>query len=150
MFGEYIFFTITSDLQLKLAQCIFLFWGNFWEVICWANVYLSVSPIFLNVNFLQCTHTHTHAGFPCFMGTFQRRSWFYSVETVYFYCLKKSFSIFRFSKHLILYMIYKLVSSWRPKNIPTRISVNASLWGHFFHVGFTRTTYTHIYLQLYA
>ncbi len=29
------------------------------------------------------THTHTHVGFPCFMGTFHRRNGFYTVQTVY-------------------------------------------------------------------
>ncbi len=54
MFGECIFLILTSDLQLNDYNVFFLFGDNYWEAICWANIYLSVPKIFQNVNFLQC------------------------------------------------------------------------------------------------
>jgi len=29
-------------------------------------------------------NTHTHIGFPCFMGTYHRRNGFYTLQTVYY------------------------------------------------------------------
>ncbi len=85
-----------------------------------------------NVGFTRPhTHTHTHTVlFPCFMGTFHRHNGFYTVQTV-----KTSLSL-----------IYKLVSSWGPKNVPTRTRILdiAILVGTFcpHNVGFT-SPHTH-------
>ncbi len=48
------------------------------------------------------------------------------------------------TKNFILYTIYKLVSSWGPKNVPTRISDIVIFVGIFYlhNIGFTRTTHT--------
>ncbi len=84
------------------------------------------------------THTHTHVVVPCFMGTFHRHNGFYTVQTV-----KTSLSL-----------IYKLVSSWGPKNVPTRTRILdiAILVGTFcpHNVGYTRPhTHSHSRVSMF-
>ncbi len=84
------------------------------------------------------THTHAHVVFPCFMGTFHRHNGFYTVQTV-----KTSLSL-----------IYKLVSSWGPKNVPTRTRILdiAILVGTFcpHNVGYTRPhTHSHSRVSMF-
>ncbi len=78
------------------------------------------------------THTHTHVGFPCFMGTFHRRNGFilYKLYILSPYTApipkpnhhRRHSAILHFQKTSPS-LIYKLVSSWGPKNVPTRTRI---------------------------
>jgi len=75
--------------------------------------------------------THTHMGFSCSMGTFQRRNDFYSVTVYYIPYTPKpthhrklsAFLHFQKTYFLMILLIYKLFSSWGPKNVSTRTRI---------------------------
>jgi len=95
--------------------------------------------------FCSDTHTHTHTlGFHVLRGCF-----LYCTNCIF--CpptltLPLNLPITEHFQNTSL-LIYKLFSSWGPKNVPTRtiISDIATLWGHFVshNVRLTRTTHTH-------
>lgn len=85
------------------------------------------------------THTHTHVGFPCFMRTFHRHNYFYTVNVS---CILspnpkpthgRKFSAFLHLQKSLLSMIYKLISIWGPKICPHKdkdFKYLPFLWGH--------------------
>jgi len=102
--------------------------------------------------FCSDTHTHTHMlGFHVLRGCF-----LYCTNCIF--CpptltLPLNLPITEHFQNTSL-LIYKLFSSWGPKNVPTRtiISDIATLWGHFVshNVRLTRTTHTHTQTHTYS
>ncbi len=105
-------------------------------------------------------HTHTHVGFPCFMGTFLM---VFILYKLYFLSPTpkptphRKLCAFLVFQNTLFCMIYKPFSLRGPKNVLTRTRILdiAMFVGTFFphNVGFTRNppphTHTHTLLKLY-